>query len=343
MQPSEISTVCRDIQVLRRELKFIIGLKNKITNASMAELRSSLGYRSDMGERQRAGLVAESAELFGKYLRLHAYAAKQVREAAPGDKKRGVRAPSFTDRETDIIAMSRHMLEVAATALEPVHAREKLLEEQITALASNLPVAEWWTGLRGCTAFNLGVLIGETGNLSNYPSPRHVWSRLGLAPFEKNGTSQALSVWRRAGGLSAKEWKAHPYNPQRLATVHGYVLAAFAMQQGTEEKGTATKYRMLYSDYKARQKELNEAGAYFALAEEKAKKFEKAGLAVAAALKKGRLTDGHIESRARRYMIKCLISDLWSEWRGSAVGVETREPLDPSDNSADDRPAADAA
>lgn len=52
---------------------------------------------------------------------------------------------------------------------------------RIKALACQLPVSEWAAAVRGAGELNLGLIIGETGDLSLYANPAKLWKRMGLA------------------------------------------------------------------------------------------------------------------------------------------------------------------
>jgi len=55
-------------------------------------------------------------------------------------------------------------------------------ERRMTKLAESLPIAASWKSLHGLGILGLATLIGESGDLSSYPTPGHLNSRFGVAP-----------------------------------------------------------------------------------------------------------------------------------------------------------------
>jgi len=74
-------------------------------------------------------------------------------------------------------------------AKDPIHAQRLQFESQIEKAAKTLPVAAWVAEQRGFGQQNLGLIIGETGDLSLYANPGKVWKRLGLA-VDEDGRAQ---------------------------------------------------------------------------------------------------------------------------------------------------------
>lgn len=52
---------------------------------------------------------------------------------------------------------------------------------RVKSLAQQLPVHPWVSAIRGAGDLNLGLIIGETGDLSTYSNPAKLWKRMGLA------------------------------------------------------------------------------------------------------------------------------------------------------------------
>ncbi len=162
-------------------------------------------------------------------------------------------------------------------------------------LAKQLPVASWVEGIHGVGLKGLAIIIGEAGDLSNYANPGKLWKRMGVAVIDG----------KRQGGLlktAAKaDWEAHGYNRvrrSRLFTIGDSML-----------KQAKCPYRPLYLDRKAYE----------------AARAEADGLIVAPAAKipKGKQAEyrslGHIDKRARRYVEKRLLKDLWRAWRAADI------------------------
>jgi hypothetical protein len=159
------------------------------------------------------------------------------------------------------------------------------LESRITKMVKQLPIAEWWLAIPGCGLLGLVGIIGEAGDLGNYPKHGHLWKRLGLAVMP-DGTRQ-----RRVTGDAAIE---HGYSPARRSVVWTIGDSLFKSQSALEatDKRKARSvgpYRMIY---------------------DVRKEYELARLP---ADEKGRA--GHAHDRAKRYMEKKLIRQLWKQWR----------------------------
>jgi len=167
----------------------------------------------------------------------------------------------------------------------------------MTNLAKQLPVAAWIDSIHGVGPKGLAIIIGEAGDLGNYANPGKLWKRMGVAVIDG----------KRQGGLTktaAKaDWEVHGYNRvrrSRLYTIGDAML-----------KHVKCPYRQIYLDRKAYESARAEAD----------------GLIVAPAVKipKAKQAEyrslGHIDNRARRYVEKRLLKDLWRAWR---AGVNTR-------------------
>jgi len=168
-----------------------------LDNACGAMARSALGWKYADGnksvEKQNAKVIKTAAAIVNS-----------IKEE--GEPPKGFEAQTEAVRRI-IIAYQR-----AKAAFDP---DIKVLEAVMKSAMSQLPVAKWADGIRG---FGSGIalvrIIGETGDLSNYPNPAKVWKRLGLAPH--NG--QAYSTWRLKGGLSGQEWVDAGYKPSRRSS-----------------------------------------------------------------------------------------------------------------------------
>lgn len=170
--------------------------------------------------------------------------------------------------------------------------RLKECESNLVKAAKELPVWSWVDGVRGFGAGSLGAIIGEAGNLANYPTPSHLWKRLGLAVV--NGTRQ-----RKVKGDEALD---HGYSPRRRSVVWnlGDTMIKGCIRVVRDEDGKDTGERTSLSDY---------GWVYL-----ERKEYERPRVD----------TDGHAHNRAKRYMEKRVIRDLWKAWnngRGTSINV----------------------
>lgn len=166
----------------------------------------------------------------------------------------------------------------------------KKFEKEIKLLAKDLAVSEWIKDVRGVSDLLLGQIIGEAGDLSNYPNHRHLWKRMGLAVIE--GQRQ-----RRVKGEEALE---HGYAPRRRALM--WVVGDCIIKAG---KGHYREVYDLRKDYEIKQ--ANEAG----LKVVPAAKIPKSD-------PESYRSEGHVHLRAKRYMEKIFLRDLWLVWNEMA-------------------------
>lgn len=164
--------------------------------------------------------------------------------------------------------------------------------------AVKLPVWPWVEAIPGIGAHLLGMIIGETGDLSNYANPAKVWKRMGLA-VELDGRAQ-----RRIKGTNTLEKiKAVDagYSPRRRTVMY---LAGAAMEMLNKHgKDNPAEYRQLYL----------------------AKKAEYVARETGCGRKKctkEKCTPGHIRSMALRVMEKRFLKDLWCTWRDWKKSLE---------------------
>lgn len=212
----------------------------------------------------------------------------KCRRLCEGDKTEAERVykAMFGKTEHDYAA---HALAVAQPFIEArglIEAQRKQTEKAMETEARKLPVAAWIDQTRGIGIGSLAAIVGEAGDLSNYPTVSKLWKRLGLAVIK--GERQ-----QRKPGAEALE---HGYSPSRRSVVWNVGDALF--RAGGE-------YADLCRERKAYERE----------------KAEAEGLTVCPAAKipaKDKhlyRSDGHIHNRAKRYMEKRLIRDLWRAWR----------------------------
>ena len=177
----------------------------------------------------------------------------------------------------------------AEKARTPFDAERHAAELAMGKLVRGLPVWSGWAkGVSGFGAISLGHIIGETGNLSNYATVSKVWKRLGLAVI--NGHRQG----NPGKGASADDWISEAYSPKRRSEVFVMADALFRAQTVAFRATGGGPYRVIYDRRKAYE------------------------------IERG-ISLGHAENRARRYMSKSVIADLWSAWRQATLKVK---PMD---------------
>lgn len=101
--------------------------------------------------------------------------------------------------------------------------------KQIEETVESLPIKGWIDKVeqRGFGYLSCGMILGETGDLSNYANPAKLWRRMGCAPYEKGGYGSGGKVamggtWKRGkeGKLTAEEWVDYGYSPRRRSIMY---------------------------------------------------------------------------------------------------------------------------
>jgi hypothetical protein len=156
----------------------------------------------------------------------------------------------------------------------------KGVEKQMEKLAKSLPIYAWVDSIKGFGAGSLAAVIGEAGDLSNYPTHSHLWKRLGLAVID--GGRQRM--------VSGADALKHGYCPSRRSiiwNIGGCVLKSQSQRIDKETgqiKTEAGEYRKLYDARK--ELELTRVE-----------------------------TKAHAHNRSTRYIEKKLMRELWKQWR----------------------------
>lgn len=182
----------------------------------------------------------------------------------------------------------------------PFDTIEARATKAMKSMAEELPVWEWSEGIRGLGACSLSILLAEAGDISNYDNPSKLNKRFGVAVM--SGVRQ--------GGLSKSakkdDWIAHGYSRKRRSMLWNIGEALVKTNQDGE-------YRTAYLERK--EYEVNAAIG--------------AGLKVAPSAKipKGKAaeyrSDGHIHARAKRFMEKRLLRNLWRAWREATSSMSS--------------------
>ena len=264
--PSSTTTACAQLIELQVRRRFVIKAKNRQVNAAEALIRRVLGFDPNATEKEREAVRARAQRMA-----LRAFAGKPQ---LPEDEE------DFNEVATDI--------HVVALAIEPLVKRRKEIEKDMVLAARALPVAQFAKGVAGFGEIGLAVLVGETGDLSNYPNFRHVWKRLGLMPFD----GKACSIWRRSGGMPAGGWERVGYSPQRRAEIHACVAESMSKHQLEAAAKTDTEFGKPKGKY----------GHVYVARREKMKLAQPAW------------PKAHAKMDAMRIMTKALVADLWLAW-----------------------------
>lgn len=166
------------------------------------------------------------------------------------------------------------------------------VQAELESDSTRLPIWPRVQATPGLGALNIACLIGETGNLSNYATHSKLWKRLGLAVID--GRCQ-----RRVGGADAVR---QGYSPRRRSVVWS-VGSNMLRSQSAHNPSVS---RLLYKP----------AGP-FRLGYDARKAYELAN----------GLPKAHAHNRAKRYMEKKLVRNIWRAWRELTPQTNARTPV----------------
>lgn len=209
---------------------------------------------------------------------------------------------------------------LSAASREPWAIRRAQTDLDMRTIAHGLPVwAHWASDIRGFSDLGLAIIVGEAGDLSDYPTKGKLFKRLGLGVFDGR---------RQGNPVDKADYAEHGYNPERRSQVWVFLSDILYNQQAkTDPVG---HYAQICRDHKAQAVDRNEAGINAELAAQKLK--HNPGSAEAKYWSRGLITPGHIDRRSRRYMSKIFLTDLRQAWF-HAEGISVRARKEPSDRS----------
>ena len=283
-----------------------------------------------IGERYRRRMNWHKTE---KILTLQGKA--MCRRICDGDKEAGsdlferiAKLPSQSIGEILVVGHADPQIAMAVPEIHPLIDARALMarsraavEKEYETLAWDLPVMEWIESIDGVGPGSLVAIIGNTGNLWNYPTVQKLWKRMGLA-VATDGRRQ-----RNIKGASEEERLTNGYSAQRRSAVWNIGTSLMFAQTERKEKDKVTKevtgikkqaglYRTIYDNRRAYEEAKNEAGDYAPLARAilASSTFGKTTEAYKA-YSQGKLPKAHLKARAQRYMEKEFVKQLWINWR----------------------------
>jgi hypothetical protein len=279
MSQPDLAPIIGEIRDWHRQRNYVMECRKAADLRLGAHLRTELGWKRDLPKEEGDAIRKRAADLI------------TLGEKVVKGKATGIGDVDFAKYGPIIVASIN-----SRAVWDEI---EKHATKEMERLARSLPVwASFGEGTKGFGARSLAVIVGEAGDLSNYPKKGHLWKRMGLAVID--GVRQGgLSK-----GASADEWIEHGYNRVRRSRM--FVIGDALVKQGEV-------YRQVY----LQRKEVEKANAVAA------------GLTVCPAAKipakrkNEFVSDGHIHHRAQRYMEKRLLKDLWQAWRAT-VQLPTR-------------------
>jgi hypothetical protein len=167
------------------------------------------------------------------------------------------------------------------------------------------------------------------------PESKWAYNQVGIGPIIAAGLAAHIDIekaqtisalWKFAGQAPGFDRKKKgvklPYNA-RLKTLCWKLGESFVKVCGKDD----AFYGKLYIDFKAEEVRRNEAGLYAAAAKHElaTKKFKKEDSVTKMRLLSGKLSDGHLHSRAKRRAVKIFLSHYWVKGR-EARGLPVSDP-----------------
>ena len=172
----------------------------------------------------------------------------------------------------------------ANISLQRLKAEREIIEASMITKVKTLNICDWWIDMKGRSYLGLAIIIGEAGDLSNYANPAKIWKRFGLA---------VIDGVRQGGlpkGTAAEIWIEHGYNKKRRSSL--WTIGDSLMKTN----GKDGYYKQMY---------------------DKRKKYESKRLLkkwIADGKTEESFKPGHSHNRAKRYMEKALLKNLWCQW-----------------------------
>lgn len=226
--------------------------------------------------------------------RLDLQAKAMCRYSCSGDKVEG--AKLYAKAMKDVAHPLRVWIQPYLDAMAPVESAIDRQAKEIEKLAKLLPVVDWVASVSGLSNRFTGLIVGECGAPpGEFKSVSALWKRMGLAVID--GGRQ-----RKVAGDAAIE---HGYVARRRALMWNIGESIIKQQVRSEKDDQAKKiegtdyaigyYGQVYLDRKAYERERVE-------------------------------TKAQAHNRAKRYLEKRLLRELWKAWRSAIFNSASVRP-----------------
>lgn len=215
-------------QLVNAERAYVVTMKSriKLENSLLSVVAVKMGYRPGDDP-------AERLEMFRK--------AQEIIDAIAADA---------ADADLGMAAL----VKTSRLSIDEFVAMEEATEKVLEKMVKQLPALVAWLELpaqRGFGLKSVGKIVGETGDLAEYPGPRSVWRRMGCAPWEFRGETRMGSSWKKdqRRSLPADEWVSYGYSPRRRSIMH--VVGESLIKLNFLPGGAPGPYRKRYDEAKA--------------------------------------------------------------------------------------------
>lgn len=219
----DIREISAELQAHQRQRAWHLKSRIMVSNRLLHTVAGTMGYSSGLKESERDKLFAQAKGL--------------------------IKLICLGEVEPDIAPLVR----TTQVAIDGFDQAKLWHEKAMEVLAKQLHVVQWvqHPDQKGFGIPFLAIVIGETGDLTNYGNPAKVWRRLGCAPFTKDGVTLMGATWRsRSGGkkgtrLTAEDWEEFGYSPRRRSI-------AYLIGEGLMKQNAPGPYRKRYDEAKAK-------------------------------------------------------------------------------------------
>lgn len=190
-----VSAIAATLQALQRNRAITIKSRVMTANRLQALVAGASGYSASLPEKERRKAFAE--------------ATKTIKD---------IDANINTDHPLTAI------VKATLIGINALQSQQLLFEKEMTKAAKKLPILSWvqHPHRRGFGIMFLAVVVGETGDLSNYANPAKVWRRMGCSPWTFDDKTFMGATWRsgKEGKLPASEWESFGYSPRRRSIAY---------------------------------------------------------------------------------------------------------------------------
>lgn len=219
--------LCDALRKLQRQRSVLLKSRIMQANRIQAVVAGTIGYNTGMPENERKAVFKRAQKI--------------IDDVVAG----GGSDTPFRD-----------IIKATDVGLRAFEFEENKVAAQMDDLAEQLPVAAWVKEpqQRGFGIPSLAAIIGECGDLRNYPNPAKLWKRMASAPFESDGKVAMGSTWRMAkeGKLDSEQWQKFGYSPRRrsIAYIWGENLMKLnkSIYRARYDQGRAT-FKLNHPDY----------------------------------------------------------------------------------------------
>jgi hypothetical protein len=212
-----------------------------------------------------------------------------------------------------------------ALAQKPLEEQRAMYEKELVKLARTLPCYPWVKSIKGFGDLSFASIVGECGDIGSYKSVAALWKRMGLAVI---GANRQGAPGKAA---TADDWIEHGYSKTRRSVMWN-VGNSLILAMG--------KFRPMFGE----DVEANDTYTYFQKVFATRARYEatrlphKDGTPIKESATGKESYTLHAANRAKRYVEKRLLRELYSEWRKAAAPSPERATESSRTNNAASAP-----